>query len=34
MMYLAQFANSVAQHAKVELIVFCRIAEKYTLLDR
>jgi hypothetical protein len=34
MMDLAQFSISVEQHAKVELIVFCRFAEKYTFLDR
>lgn len=34
MMYLVQFSVSVAYHAKVELIVLCRIAEEYTFLDR
>ncbi len=34
MMYLAQFSVSVAYHAKVELIVLYRFAEKYTFLDR
>jgi hypothetical protein len=33
-MYLAQFTTPVAYRAKVELIVLCRFAEKYTFFDR
>jgi hypothetical protein len=34
MMHLAQFAAAVAQHAKVELVVFCCFAGECTFLDR
>lgn len=36
MVHLAQFsvAVAVAQHAKVELVVFCCFADKCTFLDR